>query len=87
MVRATVFRSEHGPSTGMVFDYENGARRAVGQCRLGVDAATAFDAPSRICFRTWLCVHPSYGNKARNRGTTVTFSSGDGCGHAGGEDD
>ncbi|KAH6874069.1 hypothetical protein B0T10DRAFT_415763 [Thelonectria olida] len=33
----------------ILFDYENGARRAVGSCRLGIDLVATYVKPVRIC--------------------------------------
>ncbi len=37
---------------GMLFEYENGGLRSVGQCRLHVDANKTYTKPSKLCFRT-----------------------------------
>ncbi|KAM0811875.1 putative Heterokaryon incompatibility domain-containing protein [Seiridium cardinale] len=36
---------------GIIFDYKNGAQRAVGNCRQGVDIAESYSNPTRICYR------------------------------------
>ncbi|KAI0896563.1 hypothetical protein F4806DRAFT_431498 [Annulohypoxylon nitens] len=36
---------------GILLDYENGAKRALGQCRVGIDSATAYSRPTHFCFR------------------------------------
>ncbi|KAK3899000.1 hypothetical protein C8A05DRAFT_46825 [Staphylotrichum tortipilum] len=41
-----------GDCQGVVFHYEGGGARAVGQCRLQVDRAERVDRPARLCFRT-----------------------------------
>ncbi|KAL2185713.1 hypothetical protein L209DRAFT_756953 [Thermothelomyces heterothallicus CBS 203.75] len=48
---------------GIVFRYQNGGSRAVGQCRLYVDPAESVDRPVRLCFRTSSC--PSRWNRMR----------------------
>lgn len=35
---------------GILFDYENGAQRAVGNCRLGLDPLKTYLSPVRICY-------------------------------------
>ena len=50
VTRATVFRPLEGEGggdhcRGIVFEYENGARRAVGECRLGHDRFDIYEAP------------------------------------------
>ncbi|KAK6070698.1 hypothetical protein SCUP515_08307 [Seiridium cupressi] len=37
---------------GIIFDYKNGAQRAVGNCRQGVDIAESYSNPTRICYRS-----------------------------------
>ena len=47
-----VFYYEDGRSCrGLLFTYENGGQRAVGQCRLFVDQSRHFEKPSQLCFR------------------------------------
>lgn len=51
VTRAQVFSCpETGFSRAILFDYENGAQRAVGDCRIGVDPFVTYMKPSRICF-------------------------------------
>ncbi|KAI1416945.1 hypothetical protein F5Y13DRAFT_102682 [Hypoxylon sp. FL1857] len=50
-IRVQVFADEHGYCRGILLDYSNGARRALGQCRVGVDLAKCYTAPSYVCFR------------------------------------
>jgi len=50
VIRAQVFSCpETGFSQAILFDYENGAQRAVGHCRIGVDPFVTYTKPSRIC--------------------------------------
>ncbi|KAI5459552.1 hypothetical protein BGZ63DRAFT_388280 [Mariannaea sp. PMI_226] len=42
--------TELGFCKAIIFDYENGAQRAVGNCRLGIDCVTDYLNPSRICY-------------------------------------
>ncbi|OIW25949.1 hypothetical protein CONLIGDRAFT_513196 [Coniochaeta ligniaria NRRL 30616] len=41
---------ERGYCRGLLFEYENGAQRAVGQCRLHVDPVGTFEKPKTISF-------------------------------------
>ncbi|KAH6851133.1 hypothetical protein B0I37DRAFT_129023 [Chaetomium sp. MPI-CAGE-AT-0009] len=43
---------------GILFHYQNGASKAVGQCRLGVDPAESVARPVQLCFR---CDPPALG--------------------------
>ncbi|KAI0392002.1 hypothetical protein F5Y17DRAFT_438454 [Xylariaceae sp. FL0594] len=47
------YGADHGGRycSGMLLYYKNGACRAVGQCRIGIDSTRKFDKPSRFCFR------------------------------------
>lgn len=40
-----------GYSKGLLLAYANGAQRAVGQCRVGIDPFKAYEEPSWFCFR------------------------------------
>ncbi|EWG36251.1 hypothetical protein FVEG_14642 [Fusarium verticillioides 7600] len=42
---------------GMLFGYEDGAQRAVGQCRLGIDNVTTYINPTRICYSDAMWPH------------------------------
>jgi len=48
---ALVFSRSNGLCAGILLRYENGGVRAVGQCRIHVDASESFTNPSRFCFR------------------------------------
>jgi hypothetical protein len=52
-VSSTLVFSDHntGICRGIVFRYQNGGSRAIGQCRLHVDAAESVAQPLRLCFR------------------------------------
>jgi hypothetical protein len=41
----------------MLFGYEDGAQRAVGQCRLGIDNVTTYINPTRICYSDTMRTH------------------------------
>lgn len=51
---ATAIRVFHVPTTnicrGLLLEYEGGARRALGECRLGVDPAQDFVGMKKLCF-------------------------------------
>ncbi|KAH6955686.1 hypothetical protein BKA56DRAFT_503580 [Ilyonectria sp. MPI-CAGE-AT-0026] len=42
---------ETGFCVGILLEYDNGAQRSLGQCRLGVDLVEYSTRPARICFR------------------------------------
>jgi hypothetical protein len=47
-----VFHNAHNPDDfckGMLIEYQNGGKRALGECRLGVDPVKVYDAPGCIC--------------------------------------
>ncbi|KAK3941536.1 hypothetical protein QBC46DRAFT_430920 [Diplogelasinospora grovesii] len=54
-----------GSCRGIVFHYQNGGSRAVGECRLHVDPAESVVRPARLCFRADSC--PSRYHSTRNR--------------------
>ncbi|POR37352.1 Uncharacterized protein TPAR_02437 [Tolypocladium paradoxum] len=52
VVQVTVFTRNSSPGCrGFLFEYENGAQRAVGDCRLGSDACTTYSRPRSMCTR------------------------------------
>lgn len=52
VTRIHVFENRaHGYCKAILLEYENGAQRAVGNCRLGVDPAKTYLNPSHICYR------------------------------------
>ena len=52
VTRISVFNDKKlGSCRAIMFDYQNGARRAVGNCRLGVDRVETYLDPTRICYR------------------------------------
>ncbi|KAI5865028.1 hypothetical protein GGS23DRAFT_603707 [Durotheca rogersii] len=65
------YDEQNGFCRGILFEYENGELRAVGQCRLHVDPSKKYVRPSRLCFRTNIRV----GHKVQ--GTRVVFESGE----------
>lgn len=50
---AQVFRDGGDCCRGIVLNYRNGGQRAIGQCRVGVDAIEEYIAPTHICWRTY----------------------------------
>ncbi|KAG5745989.1 hypothetical protein H9Q72_011038 [Fusarium xylarioides] len=46
-----------GLCRGMLFGYEDGAQRAVGQCRMGIDNVTTYINPTRICYSDKMRAH------------------------------
>lgn len=50
VVRLGVFKhGQSGLCVGILLDYENGGRRSVGQCRVGVDEVDYYAKPAYIC--------------------------------------
>ncbi|KAK7217874.1 hypothetical protein V2G26_005877 [Clonostachys chloroleuca] len=41
-----------GTPAGILFYYENGAQRAVGNCRIGLDSAQTYIKPTRLCWQS-----------------------------------
>lgn len=80
--RLRVFRSEEGSWRGMLLYYKNGAQRAVGQCRVGVDDSTSYDDPRGICLfgRAALQHSESEWNDEFNA-RDVVIKTGDECEH------
>ncbi|KAL2017530.1 hypothetical protein VTK56DRAFT_2022 [Thermocarpiscus australiensis] len=55
VVHVRVFCHEQtGFCRGILLGYENGAQRALGECRVGVDRVTVYARPVLICFRNSL---------------------------------
>lgn len=50
ITRIRVLESVFGFCQGILFDYENGARRSVGNCRIGVDRMVTYSDPSHMCY-------------------------------------
>ncbi|KAI1481521.1 hypothetical protein F4774DRAFT_407827 [Daldinia eschscholtzii] len=46
-----VFNGEHWYCRGILLDYTNGAQRALGQCRIGVDSVQSYAMPAYFYFR------------------------------------
>ncbi|KFA81328.1 hypothetical protein S40288_08298 [Stachybotrys chartarum IBT 40288] len=44
------YNEENGFCRGLLLEYENGAQRALGQCRIGVDPVHVYINPTHICF-------------------------------------
>ncbi|KAM5379230.1 hypothetical protein BFJ63_vAg8704 [Fusarium oxysporum f. sp. narcissi] len=52
ITRADVYYNrKNGYCEGLLLEYANGAQRAVGQCRIGIDPFKAYGKPSWICYR------------------------------------
>ncbi|CAG9936468.1 unnamed protein product [Clonostachys rosea f. rosea IK726] len=41
-----------GTPAGILFHYENGAQRAVGNCRIGLDSVQTYIKPTRLCWQS-----------------------------------
>lgn len=91
VTRVRVFKAAAtGHFRAILLDYENGAQRALGDCRLGVDPVVAHANPSRVCF-AWKESSPPAGNagdrrrRRRPKGVFVV-ESGSESQHSHGED-
>jgi hypothetical protein len=43
-----------GTYKGIVLEYKNGAQRAIGLCRIGIDSVTTYHKPMNICcYKDW----------------------------------
>ncbi|KAF5580731.1 hypothetical protein FPANT_9223 [Fusarium pseudoanthophilum] len=52
VTRADVYYDRrNGHCKGLLLQYANGAQRAIGQCRVGIDPFKAYEEPSWFCFR------------------------------------
>jgi hypothetical protein len=73
--RVRVFNNElTGFCVGILFHYHNGAQRALGQCRIGIDPFKDCEKPSRICLHR--CTYGRPGTPARLQATMVKSTSG-----------
>ncbi|KAF5720394.1 hypothetical protein FMUND_4216 [Fusarium mundagurra] len=45
------YNRNSGCCEGLLLEYANGAQRAAGQCRIGIDPFKAYEKPSWICYR------------------------------------
>jgi hypothetical protein len=51
VVYAQVFSDqENGRCTGILLEYYDGIKRALGQCRLGFDAVRCYERPTKFCY-------------------------------------
>lgn len=46
----SVYRALDHSCRGVLFEYYDGSKQAVGQCRVGVDSVQNYERPSRLCF-------------------------------------
>lgn len=86
ITRALVFHKEGARTCrGILFHYANGAKRAVGECRVGVDPSISFAAPARICVSEVVDTLVMIGaaGELPLHGTMVRFSAGKDHGHEG----
>jgi hypothetical protein len=78
--RVSIFNDElSGFCVGILFKYQNGAQRSLGQCRIGVDPFKDCTKPSRICFRRR--TYGRCGTPARLQATMVKSTNGQKHGH------
>lgn len=47
----TFYDADSGLSRGILYRYDSGGERAVGQCRVGVDRSMSVLRPTRVCVR------------------------------------
>ncbi|KAJ3529490.1 hypothetical protein NM208_g9731 [Fusarium decemcellulare] len=77
--RICIFSNKHiGMCIGILLQYENGAQRSLGQCRVGIDPTEDYVKPVRICFRRQ--VYTRLGVSGELQATRVRVSSS-GPGH------
>ncbi|PHH51363.1 hypothetical protein CFIMG_005829RAa [Ceratocystis fimbriata CBS 114723] len=57
--RASIFsKKENGACMGILLQYQNGARRSLGQCRLGIDHVQHYANPMFICLSPRVYIQP-----------------------------
>lgn len=73
-VFSTIFDDGERVFKGLLIEYENGTRRAVGQCRLGVDDFEEYHRPLSFSYAN---VHywPGCSCRGRHRGAHIVFHS------------
>jgi hypothetical protein len=72
--RISIFNYKHtGLCMGILLQYQNGAQRSLGQCRVGVDPVEDYVKPVRICFRRQVCIRS--GSSVELQATTFTCTS------------
>ncbi|POR31267.1 Uncharacterized protein TPAR_08516 [Tolypocladium paradoxum] len=78
--RVGVFNNRQtGFCMGILLEYDNGAQRSLGQCRLDVDPVEYYAKPARICFRRQSYVGPRRTSVSLR--ATIVESTGR-CGHS-----
>lgn len=78
--RISVFNSKHtSRCMGILLQYENGAQRSLGQCRVGVDPVEDCMNPVYICFRRHAYVRS--GTSVQLQATTVRSTTRQGHDH------
>lgn len=59
LVRVSIYQSrDSGFCAGLLMEYEDGAQRALGSCRLGVDPVTTCSQPTHVCFSSTTLTDP-----------------------------
>ncbi|RMJ11102.1 hypothetical protein CDV36_009273 [Fusarium kuroshium] len=59
LVRVSIYQSrDSGFCAGLLMEYEDGAQRTLGSCRLGVDPVTTYSQPTHICFTSTTLTDP-----------------------------
>jgi len=81
VVRLQVFHASNGSDRplcrGILLEYENGAQRALGECRYGVDPTETWSRPTSICVME-MTVPRQSGNGTR---TVMHVSGASSCSH------
>lgn len=76
----TLYDADSGLCRGILFRYENGGERAVGQCRLGADRRMSVLRPTRVCLRD--TTYLTRLRKQERAGVEVEFGAGgEACRH------
>ncbi|KAK1245515.1 hypothetical protein MKX08_005144 [Trichoderma sp. CBMAI-0020] len=74
VVKAHVFTDNKSDKCrGILLEYENGIKRALGQCRLGLYPVRCYEYPTRLCSTSVKSIRNKYGWP--DKGIRVTFGS------------
>lgn len=75
VVRAEIFRDAGtGFCQGILFTYTNGSQRALGQCRVGIDASITCKTPTYICIANFQHSPPKRGYRLQVSEVQVTHA-------------
>ncbi|KAM5352856.1 hypothetical protein ACJ41O_005578 [Fusarium nematophilum] len=70
---ARIFHDERRFLLGVIFEYENGARRAIGECKPGVDGSVTREKPTQVFFAILRHVDGARGDRRDKRRIRVEF--------------